>query len=202
MRFTGTTFDTTTLIQLTTEGRNFFPTWDPDGQWIVHDLTYAYPESSSVQSIWLLPVDGGTRSKLSTGRFPDRSPNGKNLIFIDRLDKTIGGIIRYEMQTQGHTLLLDANGSDIRLPKYLPEGVKIAFWLNNNLCLTDSLGNNQQQLTTSGVDVSFGLPFSWSPNGDKIIYTRYRSTNWTMKNGVLWLIDVNSRTEIQFAFNP
>ncbi|HQF42902.1 MAG TPA: hypothetical protein PK073_08300 [Ignavibacteriaceae bacterium] len=32
MRFTGETFDTTTLVQLTTEGRNFYPSWSPDGK--------------------------------------------------------------------------------------------------------------------------------------------------------------------------
>lgn len=32
MRFTGETFDTTTILHLTTEGRNFFPSWSPDGK--------------------------------------------------------------------------------------------------------------------------------------------------------------------------
>ena len=45
MRFTGTTFDTTTLTQLTFEGRNFLPAWSPNPgggaseQWIAYDNT-------------------------------------------------------------------------------------------------------------------------------------------------------------------
>lgn len=87
-------------------------------------------------------------------------------------------------------------------PKYSPDRTRIAFWSSGNVWIMDSTGSNLRQLTTTGVDVDFGLPFSWSPVGDKIIYTRYQSTDWTMKNGVLWMIDVNARAETQFTFNP
>lgn len=202
MRFTGSTFDTTTVVQLTSQGRNFFPSWSPDMQWIVHDRTYAYPESSSVQGIWLLSADGTTRSKISTGRYPSWSPDGKDILFIDWFDSVKGGIIRYERQTSIRTLILDAAGIALSLPKYSPDGRTIVFCSNNNLWLIDSTGNNQQQLTTSEVDVSFGLPFSWSPDGSKIIYTRYQSTDWTMKNGVLWMIDISTKKETRLTFNP
>ncbi|MDE3056639.1 MAG: PD40 domain-containing protein [Bacteroidota bacterium] len=59
----------------------------------------------------------------------------------------------------------------------------------------------KRQLTTYYVDVDFGSPFSWSPDGSKIIYTAYQSNDWSLKNGVLWMIDVNSKTEAQFTFN-
>lgn len=201
MRFTGTAFDTTTLTQLTFEGRNFFPAWSPDGQWIIHDRTYAYPESSSVQGIWLLSTDGNNRYKISTGRYPRWSPNGQHIIFVDWFDNVTGGIVRYDRQTATRTLLLDGRGADIRQPKYSPNGNKIAFWSNSNLWLMDTSGSNQHQLTTQGIDVSFGLPFSWSPDGTRIVYAVYRSNDWGYENGVLWTLNLNTGEKKQLTFN-
>ena len=56
MQFNGTTFDTTTLVQLTTEGRNFFPDWSPDGQWIAYDSNTDSP--NGMQFIWKMKSDG------------------------------------------------------------------------------------------------------------------------------------------------
>ncbi|GJQ20415.1 MAG: hypothetical protein HBSIN02_07700 [Bacteroidia bacterium] len=93
-------------------------------------------------------------------------------------------------------------GNDNRYPRYSPDGTEIMFWSNGNLWMMDSTGTNLRQLTTHSVDVSFGLPFSWSPDGNKIVYTRYRPDEWTMDNGVLWLLDRNTGAASQFTFNP
>jgi hypothetical protein len=66
----------------------------------------------------------------------------------------------------------------------------------------NSNGSDLHQITGDGVDATFGLPFSWSLPGEKIVYTRYQSTDWTMNNGVLWMIDVISGTQTQLTFNP
>jgi len=86
--------------------------------------------------------------------------------------------------------------------RYSPDGTKIAFASNGNIWLMDSTGANLQQLTTVGVDASFGLPFSWSQTGDRIVYTRYRSDNWTYENGDLWIVQVQSKQTIQLTRNP
>lgn len=194
-------FDTTQIEQLTFEGKNFFPAWSFDGQWIVHDRTYAYPESSSVQGIWLLSTDGGTRNKVSTGRMPSWSPNGEDIIFIDQFNNIGIGIVRYERVTSTRSLLFNANESDIRCPKYSSDGTKIAFYSNHKIWLIDTAGANLMQMTPNSVDVDFGLPFSWSPDGEKIIYTQYNANNWNYDNGVLWIINTSTGAEFQLTFN-
>ncbi len=207
MRYTGEKFDTTTITQLTSAGRNFFPDWSPDGQWIVHDRTYSYPETADVQGIWLLKsLDGSERIKISTGRMPDWATEGNEIIFIDWFDSIQGGIIKYNIQTGNRTLLFDGQGKDIRHAKYSHDGTKVAFTTSpsltgTNIWIMNINGSDFYQLTSDGVDVDYGLPFSWSPEGKKIVYTQYQSTDWTMNNGVLWMIDVDSGTETQLTFN-
>jgi hypothetical protein len=56
MKFTGTTFDTTSLTQLTFEGRNFFPAWSPDGEWIVYDSNSESP--NGMNFMWKMKANG------------------------------------------------------------------------------------------------------------------------------------------------
>lgn len=67
----------------------------------------------------------------------------------------------------------------------------MAVWLAN-LNWTPST-----QLTVDGAWDSF----DWSPGGDKIVYTRYCSSNWGYDNGTLWIVDLTSMTELQLTFN-
>lgn len=204
MRFTGETFDTTTITQLTSVGRNFFPAWSPDGQWIAHDRTYSYPETPDVQGIWLLKsLDGSDRTKISTGRFPDWSPDGNNIIFIGFHSEIYRVNISDTTKIDRLTSLNQVNiyATDNCHPRYSPDGKKIAFWSSGNLCVMDTTGSNQHQLTTREVDASFGLPFSWSPTGAEIVYTRYSASDWTYDNGVLWIMNAATGEEIQLTFN-
>ncbi|WP_234696798.1 hypothetical protein [Candidatus Kryptobacter tengchongensis] len=62
-------------------------------------------------------------------------------------------------------------------------------------------GSNLQQLTTQNVDCTFGLPFSWSPDGKSIVCAVYHSHNWTYANGVLWIVNTTG-IKRQLTFNP
>lgn len=207
MRFTGTTFDTTTLVQLTTEGRNFFPAWSPDGQWIVYNKSIC--EGLNTCGIWLMTSSGTNHRFLAAyGNFPSWHPSGTRIVYwtvaVTQGGQTIGDSLwTYNINANAKTILTFIGGQnrDSRHAKYSPDGSKIGFYSSNNLWLMDTTGTNQQQLTTQGVDVSFGLPFSWSPDGTKIVYTVYRSNDWGYENGVLWMLNPGTGEKRQLTFN-
>ena len=199
MRFTGNGFDTSTITQLTFEGRNFFPAWSPDGQWIAYDRSLA--DSSGPGGIWRMKSDGTSKQALFGGAFPAWHPNGTILLGVVGTSPTSiwKRFVRYDLSQSRVTDTLSAVvGNDNQHPRYSPDGTKIAFWSNGNLWIMDSTGSNLRQLTTHGVDVTFG----WSPRENKIVYTHYQSRDWTMSNGVLWLLDVRTGTAAQLTFSP
>jgi len=205
MRSTGTSLDTTTITQLTFEGLNFLPTWSPDGNWISFDSNVDSP--NGMYFVWKMKTDGSQKRRLvyetSIGeiRMPNWSPDGKKIVHQ-----------RYVGMEGSEIFIMDTSGGSIErltfdnrfdcYPKFSPDGTKIAFWSNGNLWLMDATGANQYQLTTRDVGIGWGPPFSWSPDGSKIVYYRYRADDWSYANGVLWIYDISSGTEWQLTYNP
>ena len=196
MRFTGNGFDAGTLVQLTTSG-GFFPAWSPDGKWIAYDRSLA--DASGPAGIWRMKIDGSSKQSLFGGSFPSWSPNGNTILGVIGISSMTAGtrFILYDIARSEIVDTLLGVGNDNRDVHYSPDGTEIAFWADGNLWLMDSSGSNQRQLTTRYADVDF----NWSPDGKEIIYTRYDAKDWTLANGVLWMIDVDSRTETQITFN-
>ncbi len=48
---------------------------------------------------------------------------------------------------------------------------------------------------------TFGLPFSWSPDGPYCVYG-LSSDDWGYDNGTLWILDINTGEKRQLTFNP
>ena len=201
MRFNGNGFDTTSLVQLTSKGRNFFPDWSPDGQWIAYDRSLA--DSSGPGGIWVMRNNGTMKRSLFGGAFPDWHPNGNILIGAIGISPMTAGtrFVRYDFSLSNVIDTLLAVGNDNRFPRYSPDETRIAFWSSSNLWIMDSTGGNLKQLTIQGVDVDFGLPFSWSPAGSSIVYTDYRSDDWGYDNGILWILNTNTGEKKQLTFN-
>ena len=209
MRFTGTTFDSTTTTELTFGRENFSPAWSPSEQSITYSVGVC--EGPNSCGVWLMSSGGEQLHFLAAyGSFPCWNPSEPYEILYVTNAVTSSGVsigdtlwkFNITSNTNSFFTFLGGQNNDNRYPNYSPDGNTIAFWSSGNLWLMDATGNNRRQLTTKGVDETFGLPFSWSPAGDKIVYTRYQSTDWTMANGVLWMIDVASKTERQFTSNP
>ena len=204
MRFTGTTFDTTTLVQLTFAGRNFFPAWSPDGIWIAYDSNQDSP--NGMNFIWKMRSDGSEKLRIAYTpnqgeiRVPNWSPNGKTIAHLRYVG--VGEPEIFVMDTSGGTpLRLTSDNEFDSHPRYSPDGTRIAFWSGGDIRLMDSLGANRKQLTTDRVDGSFGLPFSWSADGSSIVYARYDFKNYGYSNGVLWVVEVSTKVMRQLTFN-
>jgi Tol biopolymer transport system component len=202
IRFTGKCFDESTLTQLTTVGRNFLPDWSPDGQWIAYDRSLA--DESGPAGIWIMRADGSEKQHIAGGRHPDWHPEGNSLIYYGLYSE----IYRVNLDNPSQVVKLTSlNENDIyattnRHPKYSPDGTRIAFTsqpLNGiiNIWIMNADGSDLRQLTTDGATEWF----DWSPDGRKIIYTKYQSTSWTYCNGTLWTVDVFTGEKQQITYN-
>ncbi len=207
MRFTGDSFDTTTVTQLTSVGRNFFPAWSSDGQRIAYNESICNGPGSC--GIWVMPNNGTQHQFLADyGNFPSWQPSDSKILYMTTAytssGKTLGDTLwAYNLGTNSpnHIVFLHGENLENEFPKFSPERSKIAFWSNNNLWIMDTTGNNLKQLTTAGVDATFGLSFSWSPDGSSIVYTDYRSDDWGYDNGTLWILYVHTGKKRQLTFN-
>ena len=203
MRFTGETFDTTTFVQLTTEGRNFVPSWSPDGQWIAYDSNVDSP--NGMQFIWKMKSDGTQKIRIAYDptkgeiRIPSWSKDGNNIVHTRYIG--VGAPEVFVMDKNGNNISrLTNNTKDDRFPKYAFEN-NIVYWSDGNLWIMDSLGNNYRQVTTEGVDTDFGTPFDLSQDQNKAVYTRYQSNLWSYDNGVLFILDLITGGKKQLTFN-
>ncbi len=204
IRFTGECFDESSIVQLTTQGRNFFPDWSPDGQWIAYDRSLA--DESGPGGIWIMRADGSEKRSIGEGRHPDWHPGGRSLIASVGVRPTDiwTQLVEYYPFEPSQPETLDAVvGNDNRPPKYSPDGTKIAFTSQEparglrNLWVMNGDGSNLRQLTFDGA----WDEFDWSPDGRKIIYTRHRFDNWTYCNGTLWTVDVFTGEKRQITYH-
>jgi len=204
MRYTGEKFDTTTITQLTSAGRNFFPDWSPDGQWIVYDSNNESLDGG--YRIWEMDSNGNIKSLIIDGRMPDWSVDSV-IVYIGLSTE----IYQYTLNDSNTIRLSDLNIEtnnqfDNSYPKLSSGNGDIIFLsqINNNLAniyIIDSNGANLTQLTKDGVDGNSGKPFSMSPDGKYIVYTKYNGEDWSLGNGTLWILDIYSGTEIQLTYN-
>jgi Tol biopolymer transport system component len=200
MRFTGETFDTTTLVQLTAEGRNFFPSWSPDGQWIAYDSNVDSP--NGMKFIWKMKSDGTQKTRIAYDptkgeiREPSWSSDGNKIVHTRYIG--VGAPEVFTMDINGGNVIrLTNNTKDDRCPHNV-FGNNIVFWSNGNLWMMDSSGSSLKQLSNQRIDHIFSV----SPSEDKVVYTLYEPNNWTYENGTLWIIDLISGVKRQLTFNP
>jgi len=210
MKFNGTSFDTTSIAQLTTEGNNFFPAWSSDNQWIAYDSDTESP--NGMHFIWKMKVDGSAKERIaydpSEGeiRMPNWSPDSRYIVHIRPVVGTSAPEI-FIMDSKGnYPMRLTNNSSFDDYPRYSPDGAKIAYASQTNvgqpqIWLMNSDGSNQTQLTAEGIS-AIDVPFTWSPTGDIIVYTKYRFDQFPDQNGTLWLLNVSTGQDQQLTFNP
>jgi Tol biopolymer transport system component len=81
MPFDGNRFDITAIEQLTFEGRNFFPTWSPNGKLIAYNESIC--NDIKACGVWIKNIDYGTEKFIGTYRnFPNRHPFNDSLIYL------------------------------------------------------------------------------------------------------------------------
>jgi Tol biopolymer transport system component len=201
MRFTGTTFDTTTLAQLTTGGENSFPTWSPDGLWIAYDRSVA--DFSGPSGGWIMRSDGTGKRFVFKGYMLDWAPDGVHLAYVGLWSEIYRVNITDTTQVVRLTSFnqVDPYARDNRCPRYSPDGTKIAFSSQASgeipqLWIMNADGTNLQQLTTPGAE-----SFSWSPDSAQIAYVQHDARKADVNNGTLWIMNADGSNKRQLTFN-
>lgn len=201
MRFTGSTFDTTTLTQVSFGDGDFFPSWRPDGQWIAYHNTECGNaiEPPPPNSCGILVVNTNTlqRNFLGFGFMPAWQGGGGKIIYVG----TTGEFFIVNVTDTSDRRRLTSFNQPTRfnrLPTYSADQTKIAFWSNGELWVINSDGTNAVQLTSEGVNQDL---FSWKPEGNWIVYTHYTSNRDNYSNGTLWIVNVTTGEKRQLTFN-
>lgn len=202
--------DTAGIRQLTNEGRNFYPDWSPDGEWIFYDSNLDSP--TGLNFIWKMRPDGSKKVRIAFApddgeiRIPSWSPNSQNIIHIRYLVGVYSSEI-YSMKNDGsNSVRLTENEKTDRYPKYSPDGSSIASLSVPSppepaiaaIWIMDSTGSNQRKISPDWSGV-----FSWSPDGSRIVFLTYNPNEAIEGNGQLWLMDSDGKNLKQLTyFNP
>jgi len=193
--------DTSTLSQLTFEGKNFFPAWSPDGNLIAFS-SYR----GEIDRIWLMDTNGNNQRELPLldrgGINPDWSPDGTRLVFIGWTEEFSGVVIS---DTLGDNITYLGGGDD---PAWSPDGEWIGYTvygpgLRMKICVTRVDGSDQKEL------IEFNLRFddSWTPAepGGQVTWLDSHTLIFSAPNPettrvVLWKINIDGTGLEQITF--
>jgi len=150
------------------------PAWSPDGTTIAFTS-----ERDGNPEIYVMNADGGEQINLTNNPARDYnpawSPSGNNIVFDS--DRDGNGEI-YVMNADGSGLLnLTSSSEWERNGTWSPNGDRIAFvgfrGFANQVCVMNADGSQQTTLTSYSSDDFIG-DLTWSPDGCKITYWRFR----------------------------
>lgn len=193
--FAGDSVEMDSLVQLTFEGRNFFPNWSPDGEWIAYDRSIE--DETGPGGVWRMKQDGEKKESIFGGAFPDWHPNGKQIIgTIGSSPTNVWKRFKIYLILDGSTEILDAVVDANNLyPKYSPDGQAIAFQSDEEIWTMDATGGNLIQLTTTG-----GIEPAWVHNGN-IVYINYWPHSFEINNGTIWIMNADGSEKRQLTYN-
>ncbi len=176
--------DGDSLIQLTTEGRNFFPDWGTDGKWMYYTQSICYDGECGI--FRMRSSDGSEKDLIALyGRGPSFGLHKD--IFVYR--KGSWEIHLYSLSSREDSLLILFNDSDrwsVGLPAFHPQKNIIAYSYGkeqrySQIYLYNLDTQKKSKLTTKG-----GAYPSWSPDGEWIVYSRIFDCD-----GRIWKIRAN-----------
>lgn len=158
------------------------PSWSPDGKLIV----YLFHETfESPFRIFIMEPDGSNKKEIKKNPdikeslSPSWSPDSKRIFFIGIDKNSQPGIYSYDLDKGIYIPIYLNKKNPPETPFCSPVGNRIIFISNGNIYSIDALGADLKQFTFKHQD----REASWSPDGQKIIFTRKangKSDVWMM----------------------
>jgi Tol biopolymer transport system component len=176
--------------------------WSPDGN------TIAFTRCAAVlfgcdqsREIWLRASDGSNPRKVSTGTQPTWFPGGNALVITDYYFFPDGyrtsELYRLNIDGTGRTLLTTPDNCGKGLPKVSPLGDRVAFqWSCPYLDRVSGVyaipagGGEPQRLTPATVAYEGYGGFDWSPDGNRIVYSREANAPLGTQQYDLFVVDL------------
>ena len=178
--------DSSTLRQLTYEGRNYFPTWSPSGNLIAFDSN-----REGWYSIWFMDTTGqNQRIFWEHGRYSDWSPDGSRVLLIGLIDSLSHGVI---VDTSLRDTFLVDVGDD---PAWSPDGEWIAYTWSYEMEGGIKLYSVSGDSTVSLIDMPAMDP-AWFSNSRTLIFS---ALNPSRTKFVLWKINIDGTGLEQVTF--
>jgi len=201
--FDGQMVDTTGIVQLTREGRNFSPAWSPDGEWIAYDRSIA--DQIGPAGVWIMKPDGSGKKDVFGGAFPNWHPDGQSLLGVIGISSSTiwKRIIRYyPFENELPDTLDTAVGNNNRYPKYSPDGSKIVFQSQKEgeagkIWVMNSNGSDPKPIAERA-----GYP-TWTPDG-RIVYVHGPPRFWDniVKDYMaIWIMNADGSGKRQLTYN-
>jgi len=207
MPFDGEKFDTTSIVQLTSEGRNFFPSWSPDGERITYNRSVC--DGPETCGIWLVDINNRVNEFIASyGNYPSWHNSNDSIVYSTNVLSSNGEDIGdslwlYSFSNNKNCLLkiFSLPNYDNRYFMYSPDNKKIGFVSSYKsgegiqLCITNNNGEGLEKITHNG-----SLKFSWSPYG-KIVYVNYDLSRIDETKGTLWIMEADGSNKRQLTHN-
>ena len=193
--------DTTSLAQLTSEGGNFFPSFSPDGNWIVYDSNI----SSSTYDLWKMHSNGNSKEKIRDtidwggGRITDWSVKNNHIVYQTFFQGNQTGEIAI-MDTAGISInRITYDGLNDQYPRFSKSGEVIGFLSQpivgpRVIRLINSDGSNLRV-----VSPNWAYLFDFSPDGSKIVFVLYGPDSSAIGNGQIWIMNSDGSNTIQLT---
>lgn len=164
------TLDSLSIVQLTDAGSNYFPAWSSDSRWIAYDSDVG---STGPFEIWIMRADGSEKRRIDrTGMGEWRMPSWSPANAICHIRYPSGTYFSeiFTMSDDGSTpLRITTNDREEGLPRYSPDGSKLAFHSTSDgdfaVWIVNANGTNSSRLTS-------GWEPCWSPDGEWIAFAR------------------------------
>ncbi len=134
------------------------PRWSADGKQLAFD---AQSETDGERACFVVGIDGADLREVAKGRFPDWSPDERQIAF--QYDGADGTADIYVQNLDGQGRVKIAEG---RSPRWSNDGSALLYSSRNLLRAVDLLTGEDKSLLPASIEVFDG--FAWSPSGDQV----------------------------------